>query len=44
MPRLLVAALVGAAFVILGNIVPRTSLVTLPEFHPRLAISVSLTF
>ncbi|QXQ05085.1 hypothetical protein KX816_12410 [Sphingosinicellaceae bacterium] len=43
MPRFIVAAVIGAAILAVGSRVAFRPLFALPDFHPHLAISVSLT-
>lgn len=43
MPRFIVAAVIGTAILVFGSRVAFRPLFALPDFHPHLAISVSLT-
>ncbi len=43
MPRFIVAAVIGTAILVFGSRVAFRPLIALPDFHPHLAISVSLT-
>lgn len=44
MPRILLAALFAGAVYVADALMPHGPLIAFPEFHPRLAISVSLSF